>query len=119
MTDINRYTREYLRHYDEDSFELRLIAARRAQVLNSLRKHPHKSILEVGCGVEPFFLFIEDYNAYAVVEPSDDFVRHARHCAEDRAHIRVFQGYLENLADSLRTQASFDFIILSSLLHEV
>ena len=119
MTDVERYTSEYLRHYKEESFELHLIAARRAQVLNSIRKYAHKSILEVGCGVEPFFLFLEDYNTYTIVEPSEDFVRRARRHAEDNASIHVFHGYLEDLAESLRAQASFDFIIVSSLLHEV
>ncbi len=119
MADINRYTREYLRHYSEDSFELHAIAARRKQVLNSVRKYPHESILEVGCGVEPCFAFFEDYKTYAVVEPSDDFIQRARRCAEGKPNIRIFPGYLEDVAENLRAQASFDFIIVSSLLHEV
>jgi SAM-dependent methyltransferase len=119
MTDINRYTREYLRHYDEDSFELYAIAARRKRVLDSVRKYPHESILEVGCGVEPCFLFFQDYTIYAVVEPSEEFVQQARRFAEGKANIRVFQGYLEALVERLQTQPPFDFIIVSSLLHEV
>ena len=121
MTDINRYTTEYLRHYDEESFELFLIGARRQRVLKSIRKYPHKSILEVGCGVEPLFMFLEDYDAYTVVDPSEEFVRRARRDAQSRANLRVLQGYLEDLADtgSLRTRSPFDFIIVSSLLHEV
>src|SRR5438132_307871 len=119
MTDINRYTREYLRHYEEDSFELHAIAERRTRVLHSVRKYPHESILEVGCGVEPCFLFFEDYKTYAVVEPSSEFVQHARRGAEGKPHVRVVQGFLEEVVDSLRAQGAFEFIIVSSLLHEV
>src|SRR5205807_4877636 len=119
MTDIDRYTREYLRHYDEGSFELHAIAARRTRVLNSVRKYPHERILEVGCGVEPFFPFLEDYETYTVVEPSDDFVRRARRSAEGKPNVQVIMGYLEDLAESLHGRVSFDFVIVSSLLHEV
>lgn len=119
MTDIDRYTSEYLRHYEEGSFELHLIAARRARVLTSIRKYAHERILEVGCGVEPFFPFLEDYKTYTIVEPSADFVRRARRRAEDHAGVQVLHGYLEDLAESLGDTASFDFVIVSSLLHEV
>jgi SAM-dependent methyltransferase len=119
MTDINRYTSEYRRHYEEESFELYVIAARRQQVLHSVRRYRHENILEVGCGLEPFFQCLEDYKTYTVVEPSEEFVRHARRCAEARANVVVVQGYLEDVAERLRRQASFDFIIVSSLLHEV
>jgi SAM-dependent methyltransferase len=119
MTDIDLYTREYLRHYDEGSFELHAIAVRRTRVLNSVRKYPHDCMLEVGCGVEPFFPLVDDYKAYTIVEPSAEFVRRARRCAEGKPNVQVFEGCLEDLAASLHSPATFDFVILSSLLHEV
>jgi len=119
MTDIDRYTREYVRHYEEGSFELHAIAARRARVLTSVRKYPHDRILEVGCGMEPCFPYLEDYQAYAVVEPAEEFVRRARRFAEGKSNIRVVQGYLEDLVERLRADGAFDFVIVSSLLHEV
>jgi SAM-dependent methyltransferase len=119
MTDIDRYTREYVRHYEEGAFELHAIAARRAQVLTSVHKYAHDRILEVGCGMEPCFPYLEDYTAYAVVEPSEDFARRALRFAEGKANVRVVRGYLEDLVESLRTQGAFDFVIVSSLLHEV
>src|SRR2546429_9015504 len=104
MTDIDRYAREYVRHYEEGSFELQAIAARRARVLTSVRKYAHDRILEVGCGMGPCFPYLEDYTPYAVVEPSEDFVRRAPSLARGQAHIRVVPGPTDDPVAGLRPQ---------------
>jgi SAM-dependent methyltransferase len=121
MTGTEPYAREYLRQYAEGSFELVLIATRRKHVLASVRKYPHQHILEVGCGVEPYFPFLDNYQTYTIVEPSDEFVRVARSRAEDHAGANVFvvHGRLEDSLEQLAGRAPFDFIIISSVLHEV
>ena len=58
----------------------------------TFQKYPHDRILEVGCGMEPCFPYLEDYKAYAVVEPSEDFARRALRFAEGKSNIRVVQA---------------------------
>lgn len=118
MTGIDHYTREYLRQYEEDSFELRALAVRRMRVLNSVRKYPHARMLEVGCGAEPLFPLLEDWERYTVVEPSAEFVRRARKTAAQRPTVQILEGYFEDVAAGLHRE-SFDFVVASSLLHEV
>lgn len=117
--DLDNYTTEYLKHYKDRSFELYLIAARRRQVLKSVERYPHDRILEVGCGVEPLFLHIDNFKMYTVVEPSAEFAERARQQAAERDSITVLQEHLEDAASKLLQGEAFDFIILSSLLHEV
>jgi SAM-dependent methyltransferase len=119
VADLRRYTREYLQQYEGESFELHLIAARKAKVLDSLRRYRHDRILEVGCGADPFFRGLEDYSDYVVVEPAGEFLQQARSYARHDARIRFLQGYLEDVAERGQLGAEFDFIIVSSLLHEV
>src|SRR3989442_2503822 len=119
MSDIERYTKEYLKNYEEQSFELHLIAARRRQVLKSLHAHPHGNILEVGCGLEPLFLHIGDYISFTVIEPSAEFVERAKDLSSGRPNVTVVQGRLGETVLRPAEGRTFDFIVLSSVLHEV
>jgi SAM-dependent methyltransferase len=124
--DMDSYTRDYAAQYEpgaEDWFETVLVNARRQQVLRSLARHPHRHILEVGCGLEPFFTFSHDWTSWTVVEPSNDFVAKARDIAathDRRVDLAIVPGYLEEVVVELRARPTpFDFIVVSSLLHEV
>lgn len=119
MTDIDRYAEEYRKHYDEQSFELHLIAARRTQVLQSLLTHPHTDIVEIGCGLDPLFLHVTDYTTFTVIEAVPEFAQRARDLAGGRPNITVIQGRFEETAVRAQKGREFDFIVLSSLLHEV
>jgi len=117
MPDVDRYTREYLRDYGERSFERHLAKVRLRQVLASIARYPHQSILEIGCGPEPVFPYV-GFRRCTVVEPSEEFVQHARRVARGRGEIVIVQGRLEDVADMLSSGA-YDFVIASSVLHEV
>ncbi len=116
--DMTDYSAQYLRQYDQQSFETVLVGIRRAEVLRALARHPHARVLEIGCGLEPLFTFAEGWDAFTVVEPSEEFVRHARELANDRRGVRVLQGFFEDVQPELGAGA-FDLIVVSSLLHEV
>jgi SAM-dependent methyltransferase len=116
MIDIDDYSRKYAVQYAEKTFETVLVGVRRKVVLESLRRHLHHSVLEVGCGLEPLFLFESDA-AFTIVEPSPEFARNARALAGGR-EVDVIESFLEAAAPSLAGRA-FDFIVVSSLLHEV
>ena len=118
--DIDDYSMKYLtEHSKAISFERVLADVRRKQVLKSLNKYNHKHILEVGCGLEPLFPYCDNYESYTIVEPSDDFVQNAKKLTEEKDNINIINGYMEEVYGKLLELDDFDFIILSSLLHEV
>jgi SAM-dependent methyltransferase len=116
--DMVDYSAEYLQQYADRSFETVLVEQRRAEVLRALARHPHRRVLEVGCGLEPLFVHATGWDAFTVVEPSEEFVRNARAVAGERADVRVLQGFFEDVQPALAT-GSFDLVVVSSLLHEV
>lgn len=118
MFDLDDYESQYAAHYSRPSFETTIVRLRRERVLKSVRSHPHRRVLEVGCGLEPLFLAVEDAERFVVVEPAERFVQIARSHAEGRDGISVIQGFLESEVASLQGE-QFDFIVVSSLLHEV
>lgn len=116
--NMQSYSEQYAEQYESGSFETALVAIRRAQVIDAMARHPHKRVLEVGCGLEPLFSFASGWDAFTVVEPSADFVSNARALAAGRVGVRIVQGFLEDAAADIAATAP-DFIAVSSLLHEV
>jgi len=120
MIDLKDYSKKYSQQYKKKfSFERVLIKSRRERVLTSVKKHTHKNILEIGCGLDPIFQFCEDYDHYTVVEPSSSFAEHAQKLAQGKDGITILSGYLEDVYGSLAGKPEFDFIIMSGILHEV
>ena len=118
-TDINDYSKKYLNEHNRNfSFEAILVEVRRRQILKSLSKYNHEHILEIGCGLEPLFQYCNKYKSYTIVEPGDEFVRHAKKLAEGKNKVSIIHAYMEEVHGKL-SKHDFDFIILSSLLHEV
>jgi SAM-dependent methyltransferase len=70
--------------------------------------------------MEPLFLYCTDYKTYTIVEPSDELVQHARKLAKNKRNITIIHGFMEEVYKKLiESRHGFDFIILSSVLHEV
>lgn len=115
---IGDYTRRYAEQYDEHGFETVLVEVRRRQVLETFVRHTHRHVLEIGCGLEPLFEHVTDFDTFTVVEPSEEFVENARRVAAGRAGVEVRQDYFESEAPLLAGRP-FDLVVASSLLHEV
>lgn len=113
--DIQKYAEDYRTHY---GFERYQVQFRRRKVLECIQQHPHDRLLEVGCGTEPLFCHMSDFQTCAIVEPSQAFIRNARDLAGTDARMIFSPGTLEDKIDELRT-CEYDFIVVSSLLHEV
>ena len=99
-------------HYDFEKFQIEF---RRRNTLTLLNKNIHGSLLEIGCGMEPLFSYLDDYTSYTVVEPSDKFYNVAKELAADDKRISLFHDYIENII----VDKKYDFIIVSNLLHEI
>lgn len=118
MIDLEDYSSKYADQYKKHSFETHLVRARRKQVMESLEKYNHDHVLEIGCGLEPLFLYWDEYKSYVIVEPSEDFAENARKASRGKSNVTIVQAFFEDVYEQLLDE-TFDFIILSSLLHEV
>jgi SAM-dependent methyltransferase len=118
LTDLERYRERYAAQYDEQSFETILVGVRRRHVLSWLERHRARRVLEVGCGLEPLFAHCEEFNSWDVIEPIPDFADRARELAAGDRRVRVLNGRVEDQVAMLVGE-TFDFIIISSLLHEL
>jgi SAM-dependent methyltransferase len=104
--------------YQRLPFEDQMVLYRRRKILEQLGIHRPRRILEVGCGLAPLFTVFNDYEVMSVVEPGEYFYRNAAKHAAGRSNVLLYEGTLEERATEL-ARHDFDFIVLSSLLHEV
>jgi len=114
VRDLDAYQKEY----GLLPFEATQARYRKRKIVESLIRYRPGSILEIGCGLDPIFEHYPDFTHMVVVEPGDAFARKARELASTRPGITVVHGTLEDTAKAL-ARTPYDFIILSSLLHEV
>jgi hypothetical protein len=115
VRDIAEYEAAYRADY---GFERHMVRFRRRTILRWLESQPHARILEVGCGLEPLFEHVRDWEHYTIVEPAATFAAHARERTPAGRSVVVRQELLEEAASALHGQP-FDCIVVSSLLHEV
>lgn len=112
--DLEDYTKKYSAHM----FEKYQVLYRRKKVLEILNKYNPKNILEIGCGDNPIFESYNNYKNFVCIEPAEMFYQEAVNFAKGNDKIEVINDFLENKEEYL-TKKKFDFIICSSLLHEV
>lgn len=117
MRDIQDYETKY----KQEPCERYQVKYRRKKILELIQSYKHDTILEIGCGLEPLFEFFSDYHKMVIVEPGSQFVSNAKKEAKKTGRdITCIQGFFEDTVEQVKSMGiSFDFIILSSLLHEV
>lgn len=115
--ESDRYEADYVSS-TSDGFEGALVAIRRRQVLSSLARYGGRRVLEVGCGLEPVFCHAADFDAWVTVEPVPAFAEGASALAAEDPRVEVLEAYVED-RDLELAGRGFDFIVVSSLLHEV
>lgn len=114
MRDLNNYYNEYCNL----PFEKIQIYFRRKKVLECLEQHNHAKLCEIGCGLDPLFNHLKIFDRMHVVEPILGFYENACAEAKGKGNITVHLGRLEDNVSTL-SHEEFDFIVISSLLHEV
>lgn len=118
---MKRDLNDYQEQYKNQPYERYQVMFRKRKIKECLLKYKHDSILEIGCGFEPIFLDIHDFSSMIVVEPADIFYQNAQkqiNNISDNKKIRLIHKMLEDSVQDLRGE-TFDFILLSSLLHEI
>lgn len=114
MRDLDRYSEDYVTLPFEDV----QVHYRRRHLLEILGRSNPRSLLEVGCGMEPLFLHYGGFQRMHVVEPAEKFHARAFAAATGRGNVTVHLGTLQQVAPLL-TAVEFDCVLMSSLLHEV
>lgn len=108
---------DYAEQYGSLPFEQHQARMRRRHVLDMLARHGARSILEVGCGLDPIFTSLDAFDQCVVVEPAASFAAAARARAASDPRVQVHEALIEHVAPQLRGER-FDMILLSSFLHE-
>lgn len=114
MRDIKTYEANYKTH----SFEPTMVRIRAKKVVDFLNKFNAKNILEIGCGEDSLFNHYKNFKSFCVIEPAESFYKKALNDRKNNEKIEIYNDFLENKIELLANK-KFDFIILSSLLHEV
>lgn len=109
---------DYEKNYLNLPFESALREYRKISILDALRKYPHTRILEIGCGADPLFQYIDDYDRMVVIEPGELFYEMIQRLLKDDSNILVIKDLVENVACNLHEE-NFDFIIIGGFLHEI
>lgn len=109
---------DYQEKYKKEPFEDVQASYRRKKIIDLLLSCEHSNILEVGCGLEPLFCHFQGYQKMVVVEPSPDFYQRA--CAYADGRVTCINGFMEDCVQEVsECGTQFDYIVVSSLLHEV
>jgi SAM-dependent methyltransferase len=116
MDYLKKYVDEHTRAF---SYEAVLSDIRARQVLRSLEKYEHNNILEIGCGLNPAFLYCSGYDSYTVVEAVAEFCEKAKNLSAKIPKVNIIHGLLEEVFDKPGKKPEVDFIIMNSVLHEV
>lgn len=112
MRNIENYTESYA-DYGFEKFQVKY---RRKLVLEQIARYNPTHILEIGCGYEPLFQYVEGVE-FTCIEPSEVFYKNAVNLSKQFSHAACIHGFFEEIADTL--SHNYDMIICSGLLHEV
>ena len=117
MRDLQSYSHEYI----NQPFESYQVEYRKRLVLDIIKKNNHKTILEVGCGVNPLFDFFTDFELLTILEPTKLFYDKA---VEDISKnklgekVELFNNFFEDAIQTVDSR-TYDLIIISALIHEI
>lgn len=115
MRDIIDYSIKYA----VEGFEDYQVKYRRRKIVEIIDKHQPKSILEIGCGMQPLFQFLDESVECAVVEPADNFFQNALRISQNKKNVKCVQGFFEESKTLSELANKYDMIICASLLHEL
>jgi 2-polyprenyl-3-methyl-5-hydroxy-6-metoxy-1,4-benzoquinol methylase len=118
MRDLNNYYNKYI----EDNFDHILSDYRKKHIeIELIKKIRPKTIVEIGCGINPLFLDFEDFEQLTIIEPADGFCAFVADKLENeyrhlKDKVKVIQKTIQDL-ESLNSLP--DFIMCVGLLGEI
>lgn len=117
MRDLKNYSHEY----SNQPFEPYQVEYRKRFVLDVIKRNNHKTILEVGCGLNPLFNFFTDFELLTILEPTEMFYDKtvediAKRNLDDK--VEIFPNFFEDSIEAVDSK-QYDLIIISALIHEI
>lgn len=117
--DMEAYGKLFYEEYMNSDFEVTLTKYRKKKMVEILNRYTTSRILEIGCGMEPFFLSYENFDKMTIVEPASILYNSAqKYCKESKLNVECINDFVENRVEELYKK-KFDFILLVALIHEV
>jgi len=117
-----RNLEDYTVNYYNQPFEDIQVLYRKRKVLELIKKQNHRTLLEIGCGLDPLFNHFNEFDKLVILEPSNAFfenaVKQADKDEELTDKVDIINGLLEDSVRQLQ-EYNFDFILVSCLLHEI
>lgn len=119
---IRSYARQYL---DDYKFEAKLVDARQKYVLELIKTHQPKTLVEVGCGIDLLYTKALELKLpierWIIVEPSSTFAQVAREAQGSAIPLDVVEGFFEDSLDALQglLGSPAEMILMSGLLQEI
>lgn len=115
--DLVDYQELYTHHHRYENYQ---VAFRKRKIKEILSRYDHRSLLEVGCGLESIFLDVDTYEQITVIEPAENFYQKALQDKSERPDksIKIVNALLEDAEERL-AQTKYDFILISGLLIEI
>lgn len=123
--DHLNYALKYGSDLSKEGFESYLVHFRRKHLIDIMRSYNSQSIVEIGCGTEPVFSWYSDCKKIQIIERSKEFCELA---SSELIRLRKESDKYEKIDIAIRNVsfescfdlgAQIDFVILSSILHEV
>jgi len=116
---ISRNNTKYYRNYNNLTFENILIKIRRNLLISQLKKYKPKRILEIGCGNASIAYYYKNFSNFTIIEPTKYFINKNVKLFKKNKKVTLINSYLETAHDLINKKKIFDFVICSSVLHEV
>jgi acetyltransferase-like isoleucine patch superfamily enzyme/SAM-dependent methyltransferase len=116
--DVDSEKSIYEYNYLNLPFENVLHKFRVKNIIKILERFPHRNFLEIGCGPNPLFTSIKDFDRMVVIEPAKRFFDIAKLLAKSHSNIFIINDLIENIVDILHKE-TFNFIVLGGFLHEI
>ena len=116
-----RNLEDYKRKYECYAFEEIQAKYRKRSILDLIKKTGPKKILEVGCGLDPLFNYLDQFEIFCVVEPTKAFFSNAMEVRKNShlsSRIVLRKNFIEEDLEFLSSK-KFDFAVIAGLLHEV
>jgi hypothetical protein len=123
--DHLNYALKYGSDLCKEGFEKSLVNFRRKHLLKIFKLYKPKSIVEVGCGTEPIFTWYSDCKKIQIIERSKEFCEAA---SSELIRLRKENDKYKKIDISIKNVSfescynigtQIEFVILSSILHEV
>ena len=117
--DMESYGKLFYEEYNNSDFEVTLTKYRKKKMVEILNRYSTSRILEIGCGMEPFFLNYENFKEMTIIEPTNILYQSAeKYCKKSKLNVECIHDFVQNRVNELY-EKKFDFILLVALIHEV